>query len=244
MNITSSYQLTILVPVYNEADNMERLEATLSAYLPHATVPSCILFVNDGSTDNSLLLIRNICRRQAHFYYISYAQNRGLSTALKAGIDTVESNYVGYIDADLQTDPEDFNKLLAYVSEYPLVMGIRAQRNDSWGKRLQSRFANTFRRFMTGDTATDTGCPLKIMWTSHARRLPAFNGMHRFLPALMMLQDAPFKEIPVRHYPRMAGQSKYHLWNRLFGPLADCFGYRWLRKRYISYQFSDHNLNP
>ena len=150
-------------------------------------------------------------------FYISSDQNHGLSTAMKAGIDTVESKYIGYIDSDLQTNPEDFNLLLRYASEYQLVSGIRAKGKTLLVKKLQSKIANGFRRSMTGDTATDTGCPLKVMWTSYARRLPFFNGMHRFLPALMMLEEGTFKELPVRHYPRVAGVSKYHLWNRLTG---------------------------
>ena len=162
---------------------------------------------------------------------------------MKAGIDAAESRYVGYIDADLQTDPEDFAELLKFAPDYQLVSGIRANRKDSAFKRLQSKIANGFRRKMTGDTATDTGCPLKVMWTSYAKRLPFFDGMHRFLPALMMLEEGKFKEVPVRHYPRIAGVSKYHLWNRLKGPFLDCFAYRWMKKRYIKYHIDEENIN-
>lgn len=95
---------------------------------------------------------------------------------------------------------------------------------------------------MTGDTATDTGCPLKVMWTSVAQKIPFFDGMHRFLPALFALEQAPFKEVPVSHYPRVAGVSKYHLWNRLAGPLKDCFAYRWMKHRYINYHIDETSL--
>ena len=95
---------------------------------------------------------------------------------------------------------------------------------------------------MTGDTATDTGCPLKVMWTDYAKRIPFFDGMHRFLPALMMLEDGKFKEVAVRHYPRIAGTSKYHLLNRFAGPFKDCFAYRWMKKRYIRYQIEEANI--
>ena len=148
-----------------------------------------------------------------------------------------------YIDADLQTTPEDFNMLLPWAEKYTLVSGIRAARRDSAFKRLQSKIANGFRRMMTGDRATDTGCPLKVLHTDAARRIPFFKGMHRFLPALVTLQeDASFKELPVRHFPRMAGKSKFHLWNRLAGPFADCFAYRWMKKRYINYTIAGSNL--
>ena len=242
MNNTKNYDFTIIVPIFNEEDNMSRLEEKLSAFLPTAIVKSCVLFVNDGSTDNSLQRIKECCDRNEAFFYISSSENHGLSTAIKAGFDVVASRYVGYIDGDLQTDPEDFNLLLKYAPEYQLVSGIRAKRKDSTFKRLQSRFANNFRRAMTGDTATDTGCPLKVLQTSYAKRIPFFDGMHRFLPALMNLENGKFKEIPVRHYPRIAGKSKYHLWNRLKGPFLDCFAYRWMKKRYIRYQVSENDL--
>ena len=244
MNDTRNYELTIIIPVFNEEDNMKRVEEKLAAFVGHAPMKTCVLLVNDGSKDSSLKAIREICKRQPHFYYISSSENHGLSTAMKAGIDIIESKYTGYIDSDLQTNPEDFNLLLKYAPDYQLVSGIRAKRKDSAFKKLQSKIANGFRRKMTGDTATDTGCPLKVMWTSYAKRLPFFDGMHRFLPALMMLEDGKFKELPVRHYPRIAGVSKYHLWNRLKGPFIDCFAYRWMKKRYIRYSISEENIKP
>lgn len=242
MNKTTNYDFTIVVPVYNEADNLDRVEKALSEYLPKAAVKTCVLLVNDGSKDQSLAMIKSICNRQEDFFYISSDANHGLSTAMKAGINATESLYMGYIDSDLQTNPEDFNLLLQYINDYQLVTGIRANRKDSGFKKLQSKIANGFRRMMTGDTATDTGCPLKVMHTSIAKRIPFFDGMHRFLPALFALENAKFKELPVRHYPRTAGVSKYHLWNRLAGPFKDCFAYRWMKHRYIHYQINDQKI--
>lgn len=241
-NKTGEYDFTIIVPVYNEEDNMEAVGQRLAAYLPTALRRACVLFVNDCSTDNSLALIKDICARNEHFYYITFERNGGLSAALKAGIDYAWSPLVGYIDSDLQTAPEDFNLLLEHAGEAELVTGIRANRKDSGFKKLQSKIANGFRRFMTHDGATDTGCPLKVMHTDYAKRVPFFTGMHRFLPALIQLQKGHFIEMPVRHFPRVAGKSKYHLWNRLAGPFKDCFAYRWMRKRYINYNIDGSNL--
>lgn len=165
-----------------------------------------------------------------------------MSAALKAGIDAAQSTYVGYMDADLQTAPEDFNLLLPYREEYQLVTGIRANRKDTAFKRFQSRFANGFRNMMTHDGMQDTGCPLKIMQSDYAKRIPFFTGMHRFLPALILLQEGKIKQLPVRHFPRLHGESKYHLWNRLWGPFMDCFAYRWMKKRYINYKVSEGNF--
>ncbi|MEE1081500.1 MAG: glycosyltransferase [Bacteroidales bacterium] len=243
MNKTSEYRFTIIVPIYNEEDNIARLESTFAEYLPKCIEKACVLFVNDGSKDSSLKGIEEICSRNKDFYYISFDRNRGLSAAIKAGFDTCESPLVGYMDADLQTAPEDFNLLLPHAADYTLVSGIRARRNDSGSKRIQSKIANGFRRIMTGDTATDTGCPLKVMQTPYAKRIPMFKGMHRFFAALITLQDGgTFFETPVRHFPRTAGQSKFHLWNRLIGPFQDCFAFRWMRSRYINYHIAKDNI--
>lgn len=242
MNQTSLFELCIVVPVYNEEDNMPRLEAELSAFLKNASINACVLFVDDCSSDKGLSLIKDICSRNEGFTYLSFSKNQGLSAALKAGIDVAQSVYVGYIDADLQTSPEDFELLIPYLNEYEMVMGIRMGRKDSFVKNLSSKIANGFRRMMTGDGITDTGCPLKIIRSDYAKRIPLFNGMHRFLPALIQLQNGRVKEIPVRHFERIAGKSKYHLWNRLVGPFKDCFAFRWMKKRYINYTIDSSNL--
>lgn len=242
MNKTATFRLTIIVPVYNEEGNMLRLEKELGEFLKIARMTSCVLFVNDGSKDQSGVLIKEICNRDSSFYYLELAGNGGLSAAMKAGIDYSDSEFVGYIDADLQTTPEDFNLLLEYAEEYEMVMGIRTGRKDSLIKNMSSRIANGFRRSMTHDGVEDTGCPLKILRTDYAKRIPFFTGMHRFLPALIQLQHGKVKQIPVRHFPRMAGKSKYNLCNRLVGPFKDCFAYRWMKKRYINYQIAETNI--
>lgn len=243
MNRTSDYRFTIIVPVFNEEENISRLEEAFAGFLPKCICKACVLFVDDGSRDGSLEGIKEICSRNNDFYYISFEKNAGLSAAMKAGFDYADSELVGYIDADLQTTPEDFNLLLEDIDDYSMVMGIRAGRKDSWFKNVQSRIANGFRRMMTHDGATDTGCPLKVLHTDVARRIPMFKGMHRFLPALVLLQDgASYKQVPVRHFPRVAGKSKYHLWNRLWGPFADCFAYRWMKPRYCNYKVGDNNI--
>lgn len=242
-NKTACYEFTIVVPVFNEEENIFAVEERLSAFLLRPLpLKSCILFVNDCSTDKSNALIIEVCKRQQHFFQISLEKNSGLSAALKAGIDTTWSTYVGYIDADLQTIPEDFNLLFPYLGDYEMVMGIRANREDSFVKSTSSKIANSFRRFMTKDGIADTGCPLKIMRTNYAKRIPLFTGMHRFLPALIQLQNGKVKQVPVRHFPRMAGKSKYNLTNRFVAPFIDCFAYRWMKSRYINYKIADNNI--
>ncbi|MBR5736582.1 MAG: glycosyltransferase family 2 protein [Bacteroidales bacterium] len=244
MNHTSDYQFTIIVPFYNEEENAAAMEKNLASFLPLCSMsPACVLFVDDGSTDNGPALVKEICSRHDGFFYIRLERNTGLSGALKAGFDNCFSPWLGYIDADFQTDPVDFNLLLQYAGEYEMVTGVRAKRNDGFVKKASSRFANAFRRAFTHDGVSDTGCPLKVIRTDVARRFPMFTGMHRFLPALTQMAGGKVKQVEVRHYPRIAGHSKYHLFNRILGPLGDCFGYRWMSKRYINYRIKDDSVN-
>jgi len=242
MNQTDKYDFCIIVPVYNEEDNIDRLTQTLITYIGHASVRTCVLFVNDGSEDNSLHKMMDVCAQYPQMFYIGFDKNNGLSAALKAGIDRVNAPYTGYIDADLQTSPEDFELLLPYRNDFELVTGVRIGRKDPIVKRLSSKIANGFRRMFTHDGMDDTGCPLKVMQTRCAKRIPFFKGMHRFLPALVLLQEGKVKQAPVRHFPRVAGKSKFHIMNRLFGPLGDCFAYRWMKKRHINYRINTGNL--
>ena len=237
-----SFQFTIIVPVYNEEDNLERVEKELLAYSKIATKTTSVLFVNDGSKDNSQELIEAICTRNDNFNYISFEENRGLSAAIKAGFDHCTSELVGYIDSDLQTNPEDFNLLLEHIDAFDLVTGVRANRKDSFVKNMSSKIANGIRRTFTHDGMDDTGCPLKVIKADYAKRIPMFKGLHRFLPAMILLQHGKITQIPVRHYPRIAGQAKFGLWNRLLGPLSDCFAYLWMKRKYINYTVAKHDL--
>ncbi|MCP4883493.1 MAG: glycosyltransferase family 2 protein [Flavobacteriales bacterium] len=235
--------LTIIVPVYNEEDNLARVEKELSNYLDISSARASVLFVNDGSSDKSQEVILDICQRNQSFSYLSFKENRGLSAALKAGFDHVQSDLVGYIDSDLQTAPSDFNLLLAEIKEFDLVTGVRSNRQDSFVKNMSSTVANGIRRAFTHDGMDDTGCPLKIIKTDYVKRIPMFKGLHRFLPAMILLQKGKIKQVPVQHFPRIAGEAKYHLWNRLFGPLADCFAYLWMKRKYINYQIADSSAD-
>ena len=231
--------LTIIVPVYNEEENLKRVEQELQQFCHRATIPTSVLFVNDGSKDNSLELIRQICKEQKTFNYLSFNTNYGLSAAIKAGFDHADTSLIGYIDSDLQTSPKDFDVLLEYIDDYALVTGVRSNRKDSFVKNLSSTIANGIRRSFTHDGMDDTGCPLKIIKADYAKRIPMFRGLHRFLPAMILLQNGNVKQIPVRHFPRIAGQAKFGLWNRLLGPLMDCFAYLWMKKKYINYEIAE-----
>ncbi|MFT3904153.1 MAG: glycosyltransferase [Niabella sp.] len=232
------FELTVIIPVYNEEGNLERVQREMEAFFQISSKKAKVLFVNDGSQDGSLQLIQQICQQSDAFTYISFDRNYGLSAAIKAGFDEADTPWVGYIDADLQTTPEDFNILFQYADDNDLITGVRSGRKDSFVKNTSSKIANGIRRAFTHDGMDDTGCPLKIIRTEYAKRIPMFNGLHRFLPAMILLQNGRIKQVPVRHFQRIAGKSKFHLWNRLLGPLQDCFAYLWMKKKYINYKIA------
>lgn len=230
------YNLTIIVPLYNEEENLPRVEEKMKEYISKASIKCQVLFVNDGSIDNSEKLMLDICERNPEFNFINFEKNCGLSAAIKAGFDYSTTNLTGYIDSDLQTDPFDFDLLLSEIDHYDLVNGFRHERKDSGIKNMSSLIANTVRNWFTHDGMDDTGCPLKIIRTDYAKRIPMFKGLHRFLPAMILLQGGRIKQVPIKHFPRMAGTPKFGLRNRLIKPLLDCFAYLWMKKNYINYK--------
>ncbi|MDK9705525.1 MAG: glycosyltransferase family 2 protein [Desulforhopalus sp.] len=234
-------ELTVIVPVFNEQECLAAFFRELDRFVSTAPLTVHALFVNDGSTDNSLQILNENCRERTFCSVLSLDGNYGLSTAIKAGIDHCATSLIGYIDADLQTHPSDFLAYLGFFPEYDMVNGIRQKRQDGLIKRLSSKIANSYRRLMINDKILDTCCPLKIIKTSFARQMPFFIGMHRFIPALVQLQGGRVKQIPIAHYPRHAGTSKYHLWNRLIGPFFDTLAFRWIRSRYIRYGVAKQN---
>jgi glycosyltransferase involved in cell wall biosynthesis len=236
--------LTILVPVYNEEDCILPLALAMNRFLDEVNISVRVLFINDGSQDDSAKLIEIVCSRDSRYSFISLEGNNGLSTALKAGIDSCNTQFIGYIDADLQTTPSDFPKLIEFMNGYDLVTGFRKNRKDTVVKRLSSFIANSFRQWLLEDEIIDTGCPLKIMRADMAKKMPFFKGMHRFIPDMVILLGGKVKQVPIQHYPRYAGRAKYSLMNRMLGPLIDAFVFRWMQRNAIHYNIKklSHNI--
>lgn len=234
-------EFTIIVPVFNEKENLSRLEVELMKFINSTEYKTKILIVDDGSTDGSKEIIKRLCNKNNFFESVTFKTNHGLSSALKAGFDLCDSEYLGYIDSDLQTSPSDFHNLLKYIEEYDLVTGYRANRKDSLIKKLSSLAANSIRNLFTNDGINDTGCPLKVIKTDYAKRIPMFKGLHRFLPAMVLLQKGNIIEIPIQHFPRIAGKAKFGLFNRILGPLSDCFAFIWMKRKYINYQIENND---
>ncbi len=234
--------VTIVVPVYNEEQNLPRLLAEIKAVGDSLGRIWEVLFIDDGSTDTSLEVIRGLAAENQELRYLAFAQNRGQSAAFCAGFYEATHPIIITMDADLQNDPADIPAMLElYDKGYDLVIGWRAKRKDSFMKRVASRVGNKVRRWFTRDTVHDTGCSLKIMNADMLRRLPHFKNMHRFLPPLLAAQGARIAEIKVNHRQRLMGQSKYGTWDRLKAGVYDLLGVRWLLTRYISYEIKEKN---
>lgn len=235
--------MTLIIPIFNEEANIFRVWAMVDEYRKRSSLHIWGLFVDDGSTDDSLALIKKVCNEDGSFGYLSFHQNRGLSAAIKAGVDHAQSRWVGYIDGDLQTSPLDLLKFETFLHFYDLVTGERRQRQDSYGKKLSSLFANWFRNLFLNDGILDTGCPLKVFDREFFLKIPYFNGFHRFFPALTRIYGGSVKVIPVQHFPRLGGKSKFNAWNRMLQPLVDMLLVWRLKKRQVQYSIKDSKVH-
>lgn len=228
---TQSPYLSVVVPVYNEEDNVALLQEEIAKAL-HGLDYELIL-VNDGSKDATLQRIVPGPRVRV----LSFLKNAGQSAAMYAGLQAARGQVAALLDGDLQNDPNDIPKLLAEIDKgADLVCGYRAKRKDTAFKRFQSRVANNVRSRFVGDGVRDTGCTLKAMRRDCISALFPFTGMHRFIPAL--IKGAGFKivEVPVNHRARHSGVSKYGFANRAWKATRDMFGVRWLLSRQFRYQ--------
>lgn len=227
--------LSIVVPVFNEQDNVTPLQGELERSL--AGTKHEIIFVDDGSTDQTVSRIKP----SPTVRLIRFEQNRGQSAAIYAGAQAARGEIVVFIDADLQNDPADIPRLVREVDQgADLVCGYREKRKDTVAKRLTSRIANFVRSRFTKDGVRDTGCTLKAMRRECVRALVPFKGMHRFIPALVKGAGYRLVEIPVNHRPRRFGQSKYGFGSRAVRATVDMFGVRWLLSRQLNYKVREN----
>jgi glycosyltransferase involved in cell wall biosynthesis len=231
---TSSPELSVIVPLYNEEENLPMLQEELRVALRGLDYE--IVFVDDGSVDGTADRIE----AAPNVRLIRFAKNAGQSAAIHAGLTAARGATVVVIDGDLQNDPADIPKLLREISNgADLVCGYRLKRRDTVVKRLTSRIANSVRSRYTKDGVRDTGCTLKAMRRECVDTLVPFKGMHRFIPALVKAGGYRIVEIPVNHRPRRFGQSKYGLGNRALRATIDMFGVRWLLSRRLNYKIRE-----
>ncbi len=228
-------QLSVVIPVCNEAENIRALGLEISAALSGRVLYE-ILFVDDGSTDASATAIRELHRDVSQVRLLRHAKRSGQSAAIRTGVLAARADWIVTLDGDGQNDPADIQTLLASLRKdrnghLKMVVGNRVSRQDTWLRRVSSRIANRIRQRMLGDGTPDTGCGIKLFDRTTFLRVPAFDHMHRFLPALFQREGSQVISVPVRHRRRTRGVSKYGVHNRLWVGIVDLLAVRWLMRR-------------
>ena len=228
--------ITVVVPIYNEAENIEPLIKEIFEATENLPV-SEVVYVDDASTDGSWDVLKGLRTKYPPLRIIRHKNNSGQSAALLTGIKAAGNDFIVTLDGDGQNPPADINLLWEAYQRHKdnlprlAVMGERNKRNDNWIRRISSRFANRLRASLLKDMTKDTGCSLKLFRRRDYLNLPYFDHMHRFLPALLMREGVQLIHVGVSHRPRTHGQSKYGTLDRALVGISDIRGVLWLQKR-------------
>ncbi|HEX5132135.1 MAG TPA: glycosyltransferase family 2 protein [Candidatus Krumholzibacteria bacterium] len=244
--LVAAIALSIVIPVYNEAESIPRLAEEVDRVFDEADRAWECVWVDDASSDDTLRRLRELhARDPRHHQYMTLAQRCGQSGALMTGFRAARGEIIATLDGDLQNDPADLPALLGLLhrGQADMVTGVRATRRDGWGRRVSSRIANGFRNWITHDHIQDVGCSLRVFYHDCVDEVPAFSGMHRFLPTLVRMNGFSVLEVPVRHRPRVHGITKYGVNNRLWRGIADCLAVRWMHSRGIDARVAESSLD-
>jgi len=234
-NTVSCMDLSVVIPVKNEAGNIAPLVAEITGALDgHALYE--IIYVDDGSTDSTAAEIRLLQGSVPQLRLLRHLSSCGQSAAIRSAVKAARGRWIATLDGDGQNDPSDIPALWRIAESSPsepplLIAGYRARRRDSWSKRQASTIANRVRRRLLKDDTPDTGCGLKLFSRALFLDLPFFDHMHRFLPALVLREGGVVRSVPVNHRPRQRGISKYGVFDRLGVGITDLAGVLWLRRR-------------
>jgi dolichol-phosphate mannosyltransferase len=240
--------LSVIVPAKNESASLPQLVAEIAAALHplRASRPGKprlgsfeIVVVDDGSTDATPRVLRELCTAYPELRPITLAANVGQSAATAAGLRAARGDWVATLDADLQNHPADLAALWDALPGHDAALGWRTKRQDVWSKRWISRCANAARNRVLGQSIRDTGCSVRIFPRETALRLPMFHGAHRFFGPLLLREGCRIVQVPVTHRPRPHGKSHYNILNRSFKVITDLFGVAWLMRRPVRYQVAE-----
>ena len=232
-------RLSVVIPVYNEEECIGECVREVFGVMDGLGEPYEVIVVDDGSTDGTVERLRALRTRYPLLRVVRIQKNSGQTAAMDAGFRHGRGELIAALDADLQNDPADIPKMVAMMKDWDVVCGVRAKREDSFLRRASSRIANWTRNKLTHENITDTGCTLKVIRASYAKRLKLFTGMHRSLPTLLRMDGARVTEIAVNHRARFKGRSKYGTWGRLFRGIHDLFGVRWMQSRRLRYEVGE-----
>lgn len=228
-------ELTVILPVFNEAPNLSVLWPELLGILDKHWRRVEVIFVDDASTDGSAAWLRALAREVASVRYVRFSSHAGLTAALDAGYRKARSPIVVTMDSDLQSNPADIPRLVAALHDADAATGWRTLRHDSWLKRLSSRVANAIRNEVTREAVHDSACGLRAMRRECTGALPPYDGMHRFVPTLLRIAGYRVVEIPVTHRPRRYGKSKFGVRNRAGRAFRDLLVVRWMQSHVLRY---------
>lgn len=236
MSSDGALELSVVVPVCNEEENVGPLAAEVARALAGRRFE--LLFIDDGSTDATASEVQKArAGGISEIRLLRHSFRSGQSAAVCTGVRHARATWIATLDGDGQNDPADIPALVRAAQDPThddvlLIMGNRTTRRDTWFRRLQSRIANGVRSGLLGDGTPDTGCGIKLMHRETFLTLPQFDHMHRFLPALYLRAGTRVISVPVHHRPRVRGTSKYGMLDRLWVGIVDLFGVMWLRRRY------------
>lgn len=232
--MSASPLVSVVVPVFNERDNVAPLVHEITAAL-RDVIPFEIVYVDDHSRDDTLQVLQALKAEVPELRVIHHVSQSGQSTAVRSGVKAARGQWIATLDGDGQNDPADIPKLLAQRAgadpQIKLFAGWRVDRRDSGSKRWASRWANAIRSRMLRDDTPDTGCGIKLFERAAFLDLPYFDHMHRYLPALMQRAGWKTVSVPVNHRARSSGVSKYNNLNRALVGISDLRGVAWLIKR-------------
>lgn len=224
--------ISVIFPVFNEEDNLQPLLEELEPVMAKVGKPFEVICVNDASTDNSFNVMMELKKTRPWLRIVNHSINSGESAGQATGFKKAKGDILITMDADQQNDPADIPAMLELLTDdMSAVCGVRRKREDTIVKRISSRTANAFRNTITGDKIVDAGCTFRVLRKSSLHEMPAFNGMHRFLPTILRYQGYKAVEILVNDRRRVRGYSKYGVNNRVWRGIRDCFAMRWWKAR-------------
>jgi len=233
--------LSVVVPVYNEEESLQRLWPELRSVLDGERPDFEVVFVDDGSEDRSAEIIRGLRESDPRVRLVRLKSNAGETAATDAGFRAARGRLIVTMDADLQNDPHDIPGLLRHLDRWDAVTGWRMNRGegDSFARRLSSRIANAVRNRLSDDVVRDSGCTFRAFRRECVRGLVLYDGFHRFIPTLLRMRGYRVLEVPVRNRPRHFGRSKYGVLNRVFAATADLLVVRWMKSRTLHYEIAE-----
>lgn len=238
--------LSIIIPIKNEQENVATLIERIHKGVQPLRREYEIIFVDDGSTDKSVEVLKGLIPSEPNLRVIEFEKNFGQTAALDAGFRTARGAIIGILDGDNQNDPADLPRMIAkmHKGNFDMILGVRTKRNDNIVRRLSSRIANAVRNWVTKDKIRDAGCAIKVFKRACLTNIELYEGMHRFMGTLFRMHGFRVSEMAVRHYPRLRGTAKYGIRNRLWKTIKDLLAVRWMQGRCIKYNVKNyHNVD-